>query len=64
MNRASAPCSVASPLQRFAPVVPVEAKPRGLIKDVVPVLQTLMDSGYRITRERREQILRIANESV
>jgi len=42
----------------------LEAKQRGPIKDVAPALQALMDSGYRITRELREQILRIANESV
>ncbi len=42
----------------------VEAKQRELIKDVAPALQALMDSGYRITRELREQILRITNESV
>jgi predicted nucleic acid-binding protein len=42
----------------------LEAKQRGLIKDVAPALQALMDSGYRITRELHEQILRIANESV
>ena len=41
----------------------LEAKQRGPIKDVAPALQALMDSGYRITRELREQILRIANES-
>ncbi len=40
----------------------LQAKQRGLLKEVAPALHALMDSGYRITGELREQILRIADE--
>jgi len=40
----------------------LEAKQRGLLKEVAPALEALMDSGYRITPELRQQILRIADE--
>ena len=41
----------------------LEAKQRGLINAVAPVLRALTESGYRITGELREQILRIAGEN-
>lgn len=41
----------------------LEAKQRGLLKEVTPALLALTESGYRITRELRERILIIANEN-
>ncbi|MBT3194554.1 MAG: DUF3368 domain-containing protein [Verrucomicrobia bacterium] len=41
----------------------LEAKQRGLIKEVVPALRALTESGYRITAELREHIRRIAGEN-
>ncbi len=41
----------------------LEAKQRGLLKEVAPALHALVDSGYRITEKLREQILRIADEN-